>query len=179
MRRVHCSPGPARPFRFRCTKQHGAVRSRHGRSVVAPGAYRKDRGPVARESWREAAPCPPIAPPRPSVPAPPPRPPENKRGHGPRRPGSRAGRAHVNKGEALPTAARQGPAEDGGEAGAPLARQAATPHPSRHTHRRAVQPGKIGERHQHGHGGKREGALRKTANERAEGPGMGSTDERC
>ena len=42
---------------------------------------------------------------------------------------NRAGRAHANKREALPTAGRQGPAEDGGEAGAPLARQAATPLP--------------------------------------------------
>ena len=90
---------------------------------------------------------------------------------------NRAGRAHANKREALPTAGRQGPAEDGGEAGAPLARQAATPlPPTIHT----VAQSKSNQARPAGDSnvdiGKGSCA---SANEQTEGPGRGQTDERC
>ena len=87
--------------------------------------------------------------------------PARKRRHVPRRRGTApAGRAHANERQALPTAGRQGPAEYGGEAGASPRPPSSNARPSRHTHRRAVQPGPASERQQRHH---RKGTLRKTA----------------
>ena len=118
---------PARPCRFRCTAEEqseGAVRRGHGRPVTAPGAYRKRRGPDVRGRRAELFPSTPLT-----------RQCPRSQAHQAQARArtttavNRAGRAHANKREALPMAGRQGPAEDGGEAGAPLARQAATPLP--------------------------------------------------